>query len=58
MGYVCVHASGYSNVAVANLLFLESPAGVGFSYTNKLSDLTSFGDQQTGLFLNLVILVV
>ncbi|XP_066374125.1 serine carboxypeptidase-like 34 [Miscanthus floridulus] len=31
----------------ANLLFLESPAGVGFSYTNTTSDLHKFGDKLT-----------
>ncbi|PON63054.1 Serine carboxypeptidase-like [Trema orientale] len=32
---------------VANLLFLDSPAGVGFSYTNTTSDLYNAGDQST-----------
>ncbi|XP_059666102.1 serine carboxypeptidase-like 27 isoform X2 [Cornus florida] len=32
---------------LANLLFLESPAGVGFSYTNTTSELYTGGDQRT-----------
>jgi carboxypeptidase C (cathepsin A) len=33
---------------VANLLFLDSPVGVGFSYCNKSEDMHTFGDQKTG----------
>jgi len=32
----------------ANLLFLDSPVGVGFSYTNTTKDLKELGDAITG----------
>uniref|UniRef100_A0A0D9V7G8 Carboxypeptidase n=1 Tax=Leersia perrieri TaxID=77586 RepID=A0A0D9V7G8_9ORYZ len=35
----------------ANLLFLESPAGVGFSYSNKTLDLYVAGDTKTGHYV-------
>lgn len=35
--------------AVANLLFLDSPAGVGFSYSNTSFDMVT-GDKRTGVW--------
>lgn len=32
---------------MANIIFLESPTGVGFSYSNSTSDYKSSGDKRT-----------
>ncbi|KAH9321476.1 hypothetical protein KI387_016115, partial [Taxus chinensis] len=40
----------YSWNQVANVVFLETPIGVGFSYSNTSSDYSSGGDQVTALY--------
>nr|GMD30206.1 serine carboxypeptidase-like 27 [Ipomoea batatas] len=45
--YVVSNICGICLLLVANLLFLDSPAGVGYSYSNTTSDLITAGDNRT-----------
>jgi serine carboxypeptidase-like clade 2 len=48
MWLICFRFACFTLTAAANLLFLESPAGVGFSYSNSSLDLYTSGDAKTG----------
>ncbi|XP_076896914.1 serine carboxypeptidase II-2-like [Bidens hawaiensis] len=44
---VYLNPYSWNTDASANLLFVESPVGVGYSYSNTSSDITSNGDKRT-----------
>ncbi|XP_058729498.1 serine carboxypeptidase-like 40 isoform X2 [Vicia villosa] len=44
-----LHQNRYSWNYAANVLFLESPVGVGFSYSNNSRDYSSNGDKKTAV---------
>ncbi|KAL0833850.1 hypothetical protein Bca101_085739 [Brassica carinata] len=43
-----LYLNQYSWNQAANILFLDAPVGVGFSYSNTSSDLVTNGDKRTG----------
>ncbi|MFS7905854.1 putative carboxypeptidase D [Helianthus anomalus] len=44
---IFLELSCFSKISAANILFVESPTGVGFSYSNKSLDYQNMGDKST-----------